>query len=223
MSSKIPFCHLVVLDPPLLPLNFPQFAATSTALRSWGRSECNWGCPLRTSHRAIFTVIGGSATHGQNAQTGHRVGRGLTTKIPLRSSGTRTEESSLSRDRIKSQHLPTRGEGSIPHQPGDPAPQPLSQAALPDHQKIANSDHAVLTGIGPSRPRRNGSHSLADGRPQPRKTLPLKLSQPRSAACPWLRSSGTGQRGSFPVPEKSTARAPGSVSGAVPASARVAA
>jgi hypothetical protein len=29
------------------------------------------------------------------------------------------------------------------------------------------------------------------GRPQLRKTLPLKLSQPRSA-CPWLRSNGTG-------------------------------
>jgi len=59
---------------------------------------------------------------------------------------------------------------------------------------VANSDHTVLNGVGPARPRRNGSHSRADGRPQLRKTLPLKLSQPRSAACPWLRSDGTGQQ-----------------------------
>src|SRR5580698_6478573 len=41
--------------------------------------------------------------------------------------------------------------------------------------------------------RRNGSHSLAGQRPQPPDALPLKLSHPRSQACRWLRSDGTGQ------------------------------
>jgi hypothetical protein len=42
--------------------------------------------------------------------------------------------------------------------------------------------------------RRIGSNLLADERPELRKALPQKLSHPRSAACEWLRSDGTGHR-----------------------------
>ena len=91
------FDELVVLDPPLLPPNFPQFAITSMASRWRCRSDYTWGCQPSFASSNLHCHRRQRDPRA-NAQTGRSDGRGLTTKIPLRSSGTRAEQSSLSRD-----------------------------------------------------------------------------------------------------------------------------
>jgi hypothetical protein len=78
--------------------------------------------------------------------------------------------------------------------PGLRRPSPSSSTAQAGRWTIPP---ASLTPVGP---RRNGSHLLADQRPQPAKTLPLKPSHPRSATRQWLRSDDTEHFGPFVVP-----------------------
>src|SRR5262249_8993519 len=70
---------------------------------------------------------------------------------------------------------------------------PALQLTLDVHQRLTQVAGQVARAGHRGRPRRNGSNSVAEERGQPRQPSPLNLSPPRSAACPWLRSAGTGQ------------------------------
>ena len=70
------------------------------------------------------------------------------------------------------------------------ARQPRPPLATPPTRNTGRPQHRETP---VSSPTRNGSHLLADQRPQLHQASPLRLSHPRSAACPWLRSDGTGQ------------------------------
>src|SRR5262245_24295346 len=67
-----------------------------------------------------------------------------------------------------------------------------SQPTMPDAAEL--DQIGTPPTHGQAGPRRNGSHPLADGHPQPNKALPLKLSYRRSTARRWLTSDGTGVR-----------------------------